>query len=500
MITKSDILQELWLAYAAYEVQKPAPANAIKDVEDSVKALGQDLEKYAADEKFTPESSSRYKALQTSWQSLQSDFQKTLIELKQASTPKEKLGTELNQYGDRLLSLNDQLTEILDSIRKANGDVAIASAAKEKINSIGLWSTFLLTTLLGIALVFLAKGLTKQLRGYSHSISSVVKKASELADSLSGASGSLASSTQEQAAAIQESVSALSEMSSMISQTGQSVQHSLESSREATAEAIEGKKTIELLSGAIMAIQKANDQMQEILAIIHNIGEKTSVINDIVFKTQLLSFNASIEAARAGAHGRGFSVVAEEVSNLAELSGEAAKEIDVLLHGSQTKVKETLEQIHVRVTDTVKTNRMVQQSFESISGLVVKVEQQLKSIGEASKQQELGIQQTNAAMRQMEASAEENRSSSEKTHRASEDLSKESGSLAKLSEELELFVGGGKVFVQAAAKATSKEPHSAEIKAFDLESLVGNIATLNAGAAPTNSESANREQYFKKVA
>ena len=50
-----------------------------------------------------------------------------------------------------------------------------------------------------------------------------------------------------------------------------------------------------------------------------------------MFKTQLLSFNASIEAARAGQHGRGFAVVAEEVGHLAQTSGKAAEEIRNLL-------------------------------------------------------------------------------------------------------------------------------------------------------------------------
>ncbi|MHA0111674.1 methyl-accepting chemotaxis protein, partial [Klebsiella pneumoniae] len=80
--------------------------------------------------------------------------------------------------------------------------------------------------------------------------------------------------------------------------------------------------------------EDANSQLQSISNIIGEISAKTNIINDIVFKTQLLSFNASIEAARAGQHGRGFAVVAEEVGNLAQMSGNAAKEIRALLEDS----------------------------------------------------------------------------------------------------------------------------------------------------------------------
>ncbi len=385
------------------------------------------------------------------------------------------------------------------SILTTIDESALLGNLNTRVNNfwIVLFSTVCASLLL---LFFVVNRARKQLGAFSQRIGDVVKKASGLADSLSGASGSLASSTQEQAAAIQESVSALSEMSSMISQTGQSVQHSLSSSKEATIEAVEGKKTIELLSGAILAIQKSNDQMQEISIIIGNIGEKTSVINDIVFKTQLLSFNASIEAARAGAHGRGFSVVAEEVSNLAELSGEAAKEIDVLLQESQSKVKDTLESIQVRVTDTVKTNRMVQQSFETISGYVEKMEQQLNSIGEASKQQELGIQQTNAAMRQMESSAEENRGASEKTHQASEELSRESNSLSALTDDLAFFVNGDSIRDHSTGKAMEKIVKD-EVTTMDLGKLVSSISSMQEGqlGEPTK-EVKNKDQFFKKAA
>lgn len=71
----------------------------------------------------------------------------------------------------------------------------------------------------------------------------------------------------------------------------------------------------------------SNKKITEITKVISEVAAKTQVINEIVFKTKLLSFNASVEAARAGDQGRGFSVVAEEVGNLAKMSGDAAKEI-----------------------------------------------------------------------------------------------------------------------------------------------------------------------------
>jgi methyl-accepting chemotaxis protein len=102
---------------------------------------------------------------------------------------------------------------------------------------------------------------------------------------------------------------------------------------------------------AILNLKIGNDQIiarsnlnsknfESIIGIIKSIEDKTKVINDIVFQTKLLSFNASVEAARAGEQGKGFSVVADEVGNLAKMSGQAAQEITELLEGSLKKVRE----------------------------------------------------------------------------------------------------------------------------------------------------------------
>ena len=78
---------------------------------------------------------------------------------------------------------------------------------------------------------------------------------------------------------------------------------------------------------------------------------KNEVMNSIAFKTQLLSFNASIEAARAGQYGKGFAVVAQEVGKLAEMSGRAAIEIN-------KSIQETVKQVK-KITSESKQNVVV---------------------------------------------------------------------------------------------------------------------------------------------
>lgn len=87
-------------------------------------------------------------------------------------------------------------------------------------------------------------------------------------------------------------------------------------------------------------------EIKEILEVIPLIKKKTNIIDEIVFKTQLLSFNASIEAERAGENGRGFSVVAQEIGNLAQTSGSAASDISDLIKSSLKKSQQL--DLHLR--------------------------------------------------------------------------------------------------------------------------------------------------------
>lgn len=345
---------------------------------------------------------------------------------------------EFNTLFEKLDNSFRRVEVKIDSDMKATG-----GEGKDIVRSVVIFSLvgLFMSALVGFIIFAWTKKSFDQLL---QKISGVSDEVSNLSAVVGDESGKVKDSTVEQSAAIQESVSALSEMSSMIAQTGQNIKLSLETSQGALEKSTEGKQIMDRMSHSMTSIQKANDQLQEISKVIEDISSKTAIINDIVFKTQLLSFNASIEAARAGQHGRGFAVVAEEVGNLAELSGQAAKDIELLLGDSQRKVKETLEMIQSRVNDGNKVSQNAMQAFNEISKNIEEINAQVRSINEATQQQEIGIQQTNLAMKQMDVISQNNTVASTEALQIAQNLRSHSSELRVTIHALFALVGGSR--------------------------------------------------------
>lgn len=155
--------------------------------------------------------------------------------------------------------------------------------------------------------------------------------------------------------------------------------------------------TIHLLAGhtsaSLMELQQQAGQIGMIIETIAGIADRTN----------LLALNAAIEAARSGEHGKGFSVVAEEVRKLAELSGESAKGIGELLQ----KILLLQSTANVQMD---KTKEEVGKGEGSIAGIVKAQEETVElvdSITERLKEVSLAVQQLAAGSRQVSASAGE---------------------------------------------------------------------------------------------
>lgn len=253
---------------------------------------------------------------------------------------------------------------------------------------------------------------------------------------LKRASTELSSSSTEQANAVQETVSALAEIKSMIKVANDHVDKSNDIVEEGGRISQSSQSDLEHLSTGMNRIQSSVKQLEQIIEIVDRVKQKTSIINDIVFKTQLLSFNASIEAARAGQHGKGFADVAEEVGKLAQLSGTASNDIDELLIDSNKKVAQIVESISKNVENGTNYYNNVASSFDKLTGQFAEVESAMGSIISANDEKVRGIEEVSRAMEQLSIAALRNLNESDVLNTSSMSISENGAKLDHLIQDI----------------------------------------------------------------
>jgi len=299
-------------------------------------------------------------------------------------------------------------------------------------------------------------------RSFTHAVEKLeteAEGANASSTQLASASSMVSSGSTEQAAAIQETGASMSEIASMIARSSSQAQKSQELAHKVTQRADDGCTVMERLVMSMESIHEANSQLQNISNIISEISTKTNVINEIVGKTQLLSFNASIEAARAGQHGRGFAVVAEEVGNLAQTSGNAAKSIRELIEDSQKQVAHILKTTLERVTEGKSVTEQAQEIFSEIAKDISMISTQVESVTEAAREQQLGIEQISKAMIQMDQTTQSNNKAAHLAASLSDQLAGQSHKLTVIARSVSQLVFGQKALESGSRK---REPEAVQ--------------------------------------
>lgn len=265
--------------------------------------------------------------------------------------------------------------------------------------------------------------------GVHKSIRTTVQTISELSQS----SMDVSAGSRAQSRIIQGSSEHMYRISRLIAKMAREAEMSQSIARRVAEKTQDGIKVMDRMVKSMKAIRQANNHLDQIRNIIREISAKTNVINDIVLKTQFLSFNASIEAERAGQHGRGFAVVAEEVGSLAQLSGKAADEIRTLLDDSQNQVTSIVQNTQDRVSEGRSVMEKANTLFTEIARDIEEISEKVKSSSDLSNEQMLGIDQVTRIVRQLDESTQINTNVAEQTGQLTRQLRLLSEELKELS-------------------------------------------------------------------
>lgn len=193
--------------------------------------------------------------------------------------------------------------------------------------------------------------------------------------------------TERQAESLEQTVASMQHLTVTVQANAEHAEQANQLAHNAAKIAKQGSEMADQVVTTMGAIKNSSLEIEKII----------SVIDDIAFQTNILAFNAAIESARAGEHGQGFAIVADEVHKLAQRAAESAAEIKQLIGDSVKRI----DRGSALATRAGSTMNEIQESVRDLTGMMAQ-------IAAASVKQSSGIEQINLALNHLDETTMQN--------------------------------------------------------------------------------------------
>jgi methyl-accepting chemotaxis protein/carbonic anhydrase len=319
------------------------------------------------------------------------------------------------------------LVDRLKDIAQGEGDLTkrVDQDRGDELGELGLWfNTFI-----------------KRVHDVILEVGGATRDVASAATEIAASSEQMAQGMGEQSTQVMQISSAIEQMSASVIEvarkSGDAANNAAESGRVAEQGGEVVDQTITGMRSISEAVTAGAASVAELGKRGDQIGQIIEVINDIADQTNLLALNAAIEAARAGEHGRGFAVVADEVRKLADRTTKATEEIGESIKAIQSETGEAVDKMNAgteQVTTGVESATQAGESLRKIVNTARDVAGMIQSIAAAAEEQSAASEEVS---RSVEAVSSVTRQATEGANQAAQAASQ----LSTKAEQLQVLVG-----------------------------------------------------------